>query len=184
MTNIVPMDSFSLLTVLWIRRKTFNINHPRPLNLYVKLAPFHLCFYWEKKIKVPSPFFNNGYFQRPSKVSFPLSCLKGLLSPEELRLLPLETWLIQGNINSVSLFLSLSHLNSTSNGICEMKAEREVMWAVIRHCVWGINCAQNKLSVSLVNQSERQISLGKTYLLSWKMTLFRRLFLFLLIFGN
>lgn len=108
MTNIVPMDSFSLLTVLWIRRKTFNINHPRPLNLYVKLAPFHLCFYWGKKIKVPSPFFNNGYFQRPSKVSFPLSCLKGLLSPEELRLLPLETWLIQGNINSVSLFLSLS----------------------------------------------------------------------------
>lgn len=39
-------------------------------------------------------FFNNGYFQIPPKVLFLLSCLKGLLFPEKLLLLPLETELI------------------------------------------------------------------------------------------
>lgn len=136
-------------------REIFSRNHPRSLNLYVKLALVHHCFCWEKKNQscpggFPLLFFNNGYFQRPPKVPFPLSCLKGLLFPERLLLFPLEMELIQGNINSVPL----SCRNSTSNGIYEMKAEREVMWAVIRHCVWGINCAQNKLGVSLVNLSQ------------------------------
>lgn len=39
-------------------------------------------------------YFNNGYFQIPPKVLFLLSCLKGLLFPEKLLLLPPETELI------------------------------------------------------------------------------------------
>lgn len=96
-------------------------------------------------------FFNNGYFQIPPKVLFLLSCLKGLLFPEKLLLLPLETELIQGNINSVPLACR----NSTSNGINEMRAEREVMQAVILHCVGGINDSQNKLGVTLLNRSQK-----------------------------
>lgn len=81
--------------------------YPTSLNLFVGLAVAHLLLLrWKKNQKTTHnqsdphrymyffTFFNNGYFQIPPKVLFLLSCLKGLLFPEKLLLLPLETELI------------------------------------------------------------------------------------------